>query len=97
MNLENMEVIAPFENPHFDAVTGLATLNNYLISGSKDKNLKLWNLDVASNNYRFTSYGHNDYINCVVRKSMFNLGDRNLPVFYSGSKDGHIKAGIVCK
>jgi hypothetical protein len=39
-----MESIAPFENPHFDAVTGLTTLNSYMISGSKDKNLKLWNL-----------------------------------------------------
>jgi WD40 repeat protein len=67
MSLDTAELLPPFENPHFDAVTGLATLNNYLISGSKDKNLKLWNLDAPSNNHRNTSYAHNDYINSVIR------------------------------
>jgi hypothetical protein len=28
-----------------DTVTSLAVINNYLISGSKDKNLRLWGLD----------------------------------------------------
>lgn len=26
-----------------------------------------------------------------------SLGDNTLPIFYSGSKDGHIKAGVICK
>jgi WD40 repeat protein len=67
MNLETGEVLQPFENPHFDAVTGLTTFDNYLVSGSKDKNIKLWNIDATVNHYRCTSYGHNDYINAVIR------------------------------
>lgn len=58
----------PFENPHFDAVTGVATLDSYLISGSRDRNLKVWNLETPNNHYKYTSYGHNDQINSVIRK-----------------------------
>lgn len=32
-----------YKPPHFDAVTSLSILNGYLVSGSKDHNLKLWN------------------------------------------------------
>ena len=39
-----MEILAPFEPPHMDTVTGLAVIGNKLVSGSKDKNLRLWNL-----------------------------------------------------
>jgi WD40 repeat protein len=44
MSLDFREVLAPFEPPHMDTVTSLAVHNNYLISGSKDKNLRLWAL-----------------------------------------------------
>jgi hypothetical protein len=32
----------PFKSPHYDIVTSLAMLNGYLVSGSRDKNVKLW-------------------------------------------------------
>lgn len=40
-----MEGLAPFEPPHFDMVTCMIEMGGYLISGSKDKNLKLWDLE----------------------------------------------------
>jgi len=48
-----------------DAVTGLATSRGYLISGSKDKNLRLWSLDNSIYNLKSTVHGFNDYINTV--------------------------------
>lgn len=71
-----------------DTVTSLTVLNNYLISGSKDKNLRLWSLENTSNNIRCTAHTFNDYINAVET-------DKNLQVFYAGSRDGQVKAAIV--
>jgi WD40 repeat protein len=45
----------------------MTRMRNYLISGSKDKNLKLWDLDGSINNYRMTAYGHND-VNTIQGK-----------------------------
>ena len=39
--------ISLFKPPHYDMITSLTTLDNYLISGSRDKFLKLWSI----NNY----------------------------------------------
>ena len=50
MNVKDMEILSPFEPPHMDSVTGLTTIGNRLISGSKDKNLRLWNLEHTVNN-----------------------------------------------
>jgi len=44
MKIQNNETLLPFQPPHMDTVTGLATFGDYLISGSKDKNLRLWSL-----------------------------------------------------
>lgn len=85
-----MEVLAPFDPPHFDTVTCLTTLGDYLISGSKDKNLKLWSTDSAVKNLRATSYAHNDYVNTI------QAGD-DYPIFYSGSRNGQVKVGTIIK
>jgi WD40 repeat protein len=45
-------VLSPFEPPHMDTVTSLTVLNGYLISGSKDKNVRLWALDNGKNNIK---------------------------------------------
>jgi hypothetical protein len=45
-----------------DSVTGLAIVKNKLISGSKDKNLRLWSLDQCINNAKHTFPAFNDYI-----------------------------------
>lgn len=71
--MRNMESLAPFEPPHFDAVTSLSIVKDYLVSGyaiffielisrSRDKNLRLWSLDHPMNNLKSTSYGHQDWI-----------------------------------
>lgn len=45
-----------------DSVTGLAIVKDKLISGSKDKNLRLWSLDHCINNAKHTFPAFNDYI-----------------------------------
>jgi len=67
MNINNLEILSPFEPPHMDSVTGLAIVKNNLISGSKDKNLRLWSLDHAINNSKNTLHAFNDYITSVER------------------------------
>jgi hypothetical protein len=65
MNLSNLDILSPFEPPHMDSVTGLAIVSNRLISGSKDKNLRLWALDHSINNAKHTLHAFNDYVNTV--------------------------------
>lgn len=76
----------PFEPPHMDTVTGLTVLNGYLISGSKDKYLRLWSLESCSNISSIPAF--NDYINSVIT-------DENLPIFYSGARGGEIKMASI--
>ena len=45
-----------------DSVTGLAIVKDKLVSGSKDKNLRLWGLDMSINNAKHTFPAFNDYI-----------------------------------
>lgn len=45
-----------------DTVTGLAVVGNKLVSGSKDKNLRLWNLDHSISNLKNTTNAFNDYV-----------------------------------
>lgn len=66
MNINNMDILSPFEPPHLDSVTGLAVIGNKLVSGSKDKNLRLWSLDHSVNNARHTLHLFNDYVSTVT-------------------------------
>ena len=68
------------------------TRGNKLISGSKDKHLRLWDLNHAINNNKHTFHAFNDYVTTVQSKYVCYLGPANSPIFYSGSKDGQIKA-----
>lgn len=70
MNLETNEVMPAFDNPHFDAVTSVAANRGYLVSGSRDKCLKLWNIDTPYNPYLNAYYGHKDQINSIIRKQV---------------------------
>ena len=65
MKIDTLETLTTFQPPHMDTVTGLAISQGYLISGSKDKNLRLWSLDNSIYNLKATVYASNDYINCV--------------------------------
>lgn len=71
-----------------DTITSLTTTNNYIISGSKDKNLKLWSLQNSTNNLKCTTHAFNDYVNTLTT-------DENIPIFYAGSRDGQIKIATV--
>ena len=65
MAINSWDVLSPFEPPHLDSVTGLAMAGNKLVSGSKDKHLKLWSLDHAVNNNKHTIHAFNDYVTTV--------------------------------
>jgi len=69
MNIGNLDILSPFEPPHMDSVTGLTISRNKLISGSKDKNLRLWSLDHPLNNAKHTLHVFNDYVNTVQSTS----------------------------
>lgn len=76
MDMNKMEILSPFEPPHMDTVTGLAIVDNIshleqnsgsrLVSGSKDKNLRLWGLQHSVNNIKNTTHAFNDYITTVT-------------------------------
>ena len=78
-----------------DTVTGLAVVGNKLVSGSKDKNLRLWSLDHSISNLKNTTHAFNDYVTTLQSKNYLILGDNSLSIFYSGSKDGQVKVATV--
>jgi WD40 repeat protein len=72
------------EPPHFDAVTSLAMYQGALISGSRDKNLRRWDLE-GDSSYSTVLSAHTDWINALAASS----DDRLL---YSAGKDSKIRA-----
>lgn len=88
MNLDHLEILAPFEPPHMDTVTSLTILGDYLVSGSRDKNLRMWSMDGQPSSNKCTMHTFNDYINAIHT-------DPVLPVFYSASRDGQVKIAKI--
>ncbi|KAL4435321.1 hypothetical protein ABPG74_022804 [Tetrahymena malaccensis] len=84
INMETNQSIDPFKPPHYDAVTSLAILNGYLVSGSKDHNLKLWNTNPSNINFKQQTHYSNEQVICLESNK-----DNNL--LYVGQKDGKIK------
>lgn len=83
-NIRTFETIQPFEPPHFDAVTSLSILDNTLVSGSRDKNLRCWDFSNPTNKYSDVMQAHSDWINTLAT-------DYDKKELYSGSKDGIVK------
>ena len=54
-----------------DAVTSLTIVKDKLISGSRDKNLRLWNLDQSINNSKHTFPVFNDFVTSCESKYFF--------------------------
>ena len=48
-----------------DIVTALCILNESLISGSKDKNLKLWDLESSIYNGKYTIHACIDHVTSI--------------------------------
>ena len=65
LNLESMENLANFEPPHTDTVTSFAFVKDCIISGSRDKALKVWGLDRSVLNLRNSIISHNDWVNTL--------------------------------
>ncbi|KAL4483969.1 hypothetical protein ABPG72_013975 [Tetrahymena utriculariae] len=84
INMETNLSIDPFKPPHYDAVTSLAILNGYLVSGSKDHNLKLWNINPSNISFKQQTHYSNEQVICLESNK-----DNNL--LYVGQKDGKIK------
>jgi WD40 repeat protein len=71
-----------FTPPHLDTVTSLAIMGDTLVSGSKDKNLRFWDMNTSL--CKTTTYNaHKDFITCMAQDKKY---------IYSGCKDGTIKA-----
>jgi WD40 repeat protein len=66
--LSTFTTLANLQPPHFDVVTSLAMMNNgsTLVSGSRDKNLRLYNLsNPAFPESSNVLTAHNDHINVL--------------------------------
>ncbi|EGR29940.1 kinesin motor domain protein, partial [Ichthyophthirius multifiliis] len=79
----NTTSLEPLQPPHYDIVTSLAVLNDNIVSGSKDHNIKLWGTGNFENNLKQIQYS-NQQILCIESNTQNNL-------VYVGQKDGKIK------
>lgn len=86
MRVSDMEVLKPYETAHYDSVTCLATYNDSIISGSRDKNLRIWDRQNDCETKTIIS-AHTDWINCLTIDSQ-NRG------LYSGGKEGKIRVWV---
>lgn len=58
----------PFQAPHFDAVTSLALLEGVLVSGSRDKSLRTWDITSEQCQNVQMEVAHKDWINTLASK-----------------------------
>jgi len=84
LKLSNMEPHVPFEPSHEDPITSLSILNDQLVSSSKDRTMKLWDLNHYILNMRHSWVAPKDYINATES----NISQDAL---YTGSKGGLIR------
>jgi len=87
-NYRSKELYSPFEPPHFDAVSSLTILNDALISGSRDKNLRSWDLNNMGPKFSDVMGAHQDWINALET-------DQERTLMYSGGKEGIVKVWKV--
>ncbi|CAD8091285.1 unnamed protein product [Paramecium sonneborni] len=79
--------IAQMTPPHYDKVTGVGLLDNWIVSCSFGKGLRMWN-QVNGQQGQANSDIHKDSILTMAI-------DKNLKVMYTGCKDGQIKASRI--
>lgn len=83
MRICDLEVMKSFENSHYDTVTCLGLYENLMISGSRDKNLRIWDYE-SGIEIKSIINAHTDWVNCIETDSFGR-------VFYTGGKEGKIK------
>ena len=83
MRISDFEVLKSYETAHYDAVTCLASYNNCIVSGSRDKNLRIWDPE-GEDDIKTIISAHTDWINCLTTDPL----DRGL---YSGGKEGKVR------
>lgn len=66
-NYRTFEQHNAFEPPHFDAVTSLSLLDDMLISGSRDKMVRVW--DHQRFQHQQVEVAHNDWVNTLETDS----------------------------
>ena len=82
VDLANLQTLAPLEPPHFEAITSLAVLNDAtLISGSRDKNLRLYALRKPFDHQSSIVPAHADQVNTMATDGFGST-------LFTGSKDG---------
>lgn len=94
MKIGNFDILSPFEPPHLDSVTGLTISKGRLISGSKDKHLRLWSLDHSINNSKHTLHIFNDYVNTLHSKLIVMKVLPGILLSMLGQKTGMLKFAI---
>ena len=60
-----MENLVNLEPPHSDTVTSFAFVKDCVVTGSRDKSLKVWGLDRFVHNLKYSNFAHNDWINTL--------------------------------
>ena len=83
LRLSDFEILKPYETAHYDTVTSLALYDGSLVSGSRDKNLRIWNRDEECEIKTVIS-AHPEWINCLA-------ADYLQRALYSGGKEGRIR------
>lgn len=83
MRITDLEPQKSLEPSHYDSVTCLAQYENVLISGSRDKNLRIWDYE-SSKEIKTVINAHTDWVNCIA-SDYFGRS------FYTGGKDNKIK------
>lgn len=64
--LANFKISKKIQTDHFDEITSILPIeNNYVCTGSKDKTIKIWNIDLEKKIGEFT--GHDGSVTCLQK------------------------------
>ncbi|KRW99475.1 WD40-repeat-containing domain [Pseudocohnilembus persalinus] len=108
-NFQNNQVshLSPLDPPHLDAVNSLEIISGHLVSGSRDRNLKLWSIDNRQFSLKHTNYTYSDGVSSLKSKEIqqllllntyfqlinlyIKLANYNQTILFSGFREGKIR------
>jgi WD40 repeat protein len=73
IKISNRSSLPQLEPPHYDIISGLGWLEGHLISASKDRVLKVWNVDHKPSLVNQYNNTHKDYINFIRENQEQNI------------------------